>query len=264
MSDWSLSTAAAERLLWRESSPSTNAELLELAAELPHFAVLATDWQTAGRARLDRTWTSPAGASLAISVLLRPTLPDGRPLPPDAYGWISLATGLAMSDAIAAVAPDLEPVVKWPNDVLVGDRKIAGILAEIAPDGSIVVGIGVNVAMTEDQLPVPTATSLRVLGVDMRAELADELLAGFLRRFRSLIDGLLAAGGDAVASGLRERVVADCTTLGHEVRVELPGTDPVFGRAVGLDAAGRLELRRADDDSTVSIAAGDIVHLRYG
>src|SRR3984885_10900926 len=133
------------------STGSTNVDLLARAADsaLPEGQVLVAEEQTAGRGRLGRTWTSVPGASLTFSVLLRPvTVPAGR------GGWLPLLAGVAVASAVRSVA-GVEAVLKWPNDVLVGDRKLAGILAEQSPDGSaVVIGIGLNVAAAPGALPV--------------------------------------------------------------------------------------------------------------
>ncbi|MGN6743861.1 MAG: biotin--[acetyl-CoA-carboxylase] ligase, partial [Amnibacterium sp.] len=124
--------ALAARLEVREEAGSTNADLAAAAgaapADWPAWSVLVTDTQTAGRGRLGRSWTAPPGTSLAISVLLRPRIPADR------YGWLSLLAGTAMAAALrdAGVAA----AVKWPNDVLIGGRKVCGLLAEALPDGS--------------------------------------------------------------------------------------------------------------------------------
>jgi len=262
MARWERSAAAATDFDWRRTSGSTNADLLAAAPDLPHLAVIATDTQTAGRGRLDRVWTAPSGTSLAISVLLRPLLPTGGLLPPERWGWIALMTGLAMSETVADIAPGIRPDVKWPNDLLVGGRKLCGILAEIAPDSSIVVGVGINTAMTAEQLPVETATSLAVEGALVDDDLLDRLLAGFLLRLDARLTALLGADGDADASGLRAAVEAACVTLGREVRVELPGTEPLRGRATGIDEGGRILVSQADG-RVVAVSAGDVVHLRY-
>lgn len=231
---------------------STNAELSERAADAdawPHLSVLLTDTQTAGRGRLDRSWTAPPGASLAVSVLLR-RLPDD----PDARGWIPLAAGLAMTEAIAEQLPEHRVAVKWPNDVLVEGRKICGILAQATPD-AVIVGTGVNTAMTSTELPVPTATSFAVLGV--RAD-ADRLISTYLRALDRLISGLAEAG--AVAGGLHAAVSARCATIGLEVRVTLPGDRMLEGTAVAVDPAGRLVVLSAGEH--VAVSAGDVVHVR--
>lgn len=264
MPEWERSRSVARRLLWRESSASTNAELVALAAdpEVPDLTVLATDDQSAGRGRLDRSWLAPPGSALAISVLLRPRLPGGEPMPLERFGWIPLAAGLAMGAALEAVAPGLGARLKWPNDVLVGGRKICGVLAELVPaTGAVVVGAGVNTAMRRDQLPVPTATSLAVEGVRVPPGLADDLLAGYVARLRALVAEYAAHGGDAEASGLRELAVAACSTTGREVRIELPGgAEPLRGIATGIDESGRLEVRARG--AVVAVAAGDVTHVR--
>ncbi len=191
-------------LIVREHSASTNTELVLLAAgsELADFTVLATLDQSAGRGRLGRSWVAPAGTALAASVLLRPRR-DDAPLPTGRFGWFPIAAGVAMADTVAELVA--EPVgFKWPNDVLIDGRKVCGILAELLPDGTgLVVGSGVNLTATAQQLPVPTATSLAVEGVSGdAAELADRVLAGYLDRLRDLVRDYLAAGADAQRSGL--------------------------------------------------------------
>ncbi|WP_235559887.1 biotin--[acetyl-CoA-carboxylase] ligase [Microbacterium sp. Leaf159] len=248
-----LSRAVASRLDVLSEAGSTNAVLRERSADgqaWPHLSVLLTDNQTAGRGRLDRTWTAPAGASLAVSVLLR-RLPSAI----DARGWIPLAAGVAMADAIAEQLPEHEVAVKWPNDVLVGGRKICGILAEATRD-AVIVGTGVNTAMTASDLPVPTATSFAVLGAEVDA---DRLLSVYLRDLDTLV-AALAAAGDAVSSGLHAAAVDRCATIGLEVRVSLPGDRVLVGTAAALDADGRLLVRH--DGVETAVSAGDVVHVR--
>lgn len=251
--DLPLTRALASRVDVLAAAGSTNADLRERAVDVhawPHLAVLLTDNQTAGRGRLDRSWTAPAGASLAVSVLL-------RRLPGDvsARGWIPLAAGVAMSDAIAAQLPDHRVAVKWPNDVMVDGRKICGILAEATSD-AVIVGTGVNTAMTASELPVPTATSFTVLGARVDADL---LLATYLRELDALLVAL-AAAGDAVSSGLHAAASTRCSTIGRDVRVLLPGGETLVGRATALDDVGRLVVLAGDVETAVS--AGDVVHVR--
>ncbi|WP_091231753.1 biotin--[acetyl-CoA-carboxylase] ligase [Microbacterium sp. 3J1] len=232
---------------------STNAELRASADEVaawPHLSTVITDNQTAGRGRLDRTWTAPAGTSLAVSVLLR-RLPSRV----DLRGWIPLAAGAAMADAVADQLPEHAVEVKWPNDVLVDGRKICGILAEATTE-AVIVGTGVNTTMTPDQLPVPSATSFAVLGVDVDVDL-------LLVRYLTGLDGLvsaLAASDDALLSGLHAEVIRRCATIGLAVRVSLPGDRLLEGVAVALDGEGRLVVRADGVDHAVS--AGDVVHVR--
>lgn len=261
--DFPRAAAVAARLDVLPETGSTNADLRAHSDDLvgwPHMSALVTANQTAGRGRLDRVWTAPAGASLAVSVLLR-----RLPVSPEVRGWIPLAAGLAMADAVAAQLPGRDVGVKWPNDVLVDDveaggtvtdaRKICGILAEATGD-AVIVGAGVNTAMTESELPVPTATSFAVLGVHADE---DRLLAEYLQALDAHLAALVAADG-AVRSGLHAAVTARCVTLGREVRVSLPGGELVEGRATRLDPDGRLVVRTDEVERTIS--AGDVVHAR--
>lgn len=245
--------SVASRLEWVDTSASTNAELRERmtdAARWPHLSVLITDDQTAGRGRLERTWLTPAGSALAISVLLRQL-----PASSEARGWIPLAAGVAMADAVAAQLPGHEVGVKWPNDVLVDGRKICGILAEAA-DAVVIVGAGVNTAMTVDQLPVETATSFAVHGV---LPDADRLVADYLTSLDELMRGL-CEHDDAVASGLHREASDHCVTLGEQIVVWLPGGERMPGTATRLERDGRLVVDVGGRERVV--AAGDVVHVR--
>lgn len=251
--DLPLARAVASRLEVVPQTGSTNADLRELAddvAHWPHLSALITRNQTAGRGRLDRTWVAPDGSALAVSVLLR-----DLPSDPAARSWIPLAAGLAMSEAIAAQLPGRDVAVKWPNDVLVDGRKICGILAEATPDG-VIVGAGVNTAMTVGQLPVPTATSFAALGSEAEE---DRLLADYLSVLARVLAELVSAG-DARASGLHAAVSARCATLGADVRVSLPGDRILEGTATAIDAEGRLVVVAEGADHAIS--AGDVVHVR--
>lgn len=249
-----LTGAVASRLEVLNRADSTNTVLRDHAEdgdEWPHLSVVLTDDQTAGRGRLGRVWTAPRGASIAVSVLLR-SLPESA----DVRGWIPLIAGVAMADAVAAQLPDRAVEVKWPNDVLVDGGKICGILAEATSD-AVIVGTGINIAMTASQLPVPTATSFAMLGAQADV---DRLVSQYLRGLDSLL-GALAAAGDAVSSGVHAAVTARCATIGRDVRVSLPGDRVLDGRAVALDSDGRLVVRD-DEGADHSVAAGDVVHVR--
>lgn len=240
------SAAVSGALLTLESAGSTNAELRDRAAGLGDLAVVVTADQTAGRGRLDRTWQTPPGSALAISVLLRELPEDGESL-----GWVPLLAGAAMADAVAAQLPMRAVGVKWPNDVLVDGRKICGILAEVAGD-AVIVGAGVNTRMTAAQLPVPTATSFAALGADIDE---DRLVADWLTGLDAMRRMLLTEPARIV-----EEISARCITLGLDVRAELPDGTQVEGTAVRLDTGGRLVLAVAGDERTIS--AGDVVHAR--
>lgn len=259
--DLPLATAAAARVEWADTASSTNDELVrravgDQAGQWPDFSVFVTDTQTAGRGRLGRGWTAPPGSSLAASLLLRPSFPLVH------FGWLPLLAGAAMVQAIRALGPGgAAATVKWPNDVRFEDRKICGILSELLPDAAgVVVGAGVNLSIGPDDLPVPTATSLVIEGLTADIDL---LLGGYLRAFSVLYSALGAAGGDAQSSGLHETVSALCQTLGERVRAELPSGEAVEGRAVAIDIDGRLQIQRAGSAHPLTVAAGDVTHLRY-
>ena len=237
---------------------STNADLLaRAAAGEPEGAVLAAEYQNAGRGRLGRSWTSPPRAALTFSVLLRPSaVPRAR------LGWLPLLAGVAVAAAVRAVAA-VDAQLKWPNDVLVGEAKLGGILAEASGD-AVVVGTGVNVSNGPAELPPPgpgalPATSLlleQARSLD-RAVLLAEILAGLECRYRAWS----AVFGDTERSGLRAEYTGLCGTLGRRVRIELPGGRALDGVAAALEADGRL-LVSVPPDADLPVAAGDIVHLR--
>ena len=237
------------------STGSTNADLLARGG--PEGQVLVAEEQTAGRGRAGRTWVSAPGASLTFSVLLRPTS-----VQPAARGWLPLLTGVAVAAAVRSAA-GVAAVLKWPNDVLVGDRKLAGMLAEQSPaEDAVVVGVGLNVATPEEALPVsPTglpATSLLVEGANVAREaLLIEILGRLEREYLAF-----RADPDPARSGLLAAYAAACATLGRTVRVELPAGRVLVGLAEGIDQGGRLLVRPADAASATPVSAGDVVHLR--
>jgi BirA family transcriptional regulator, biotin operon repressor / biotin---[acetyl-CoA-carboxylase] ligase len=256
-------SAEQAELVMLESAGSTNDELSRIAADAPDFTVVLTLDQRAGRGRLGRIWVAPPGRTLAASVLLRPRLPGGAPLPHDALGWLPLLAGAAMTEAVNAVLPAPDARLKWPNDVLIDGRKVSGLLTELAPGGAVIVGSGVNLFLTGDELPIPTATSLTLAGAELGGDaLVDRLLSVYLTGLRDLTGRLAGAGGDAVASGGHAAVTALCDTLGRAVRVELPGGETLEGTGAGLDPTGRLQVRLAGSGALVPVAAGDVVHLR--
>ncbi len=250
-----LTAAVSPRVHVIETVDSTNAKLIRDAEEdpdgHPHLSLLLTRDQRAGRGRLARTWVTPPGSALAVSVLLR----VGAVAVHD-RGWIPLVAGAAMVEAVAAQLPGREVVLKWPNDVLVDGRKICGILAEVLPADpqAVVVGAGVNTTMAEVDLPVPTATSFAAL----RA-VADEdrLAADFVRGLRDRIADLAVGGGSAVAAD----VAARCATIGQRVTVSLPDETSLEGTVARLDDSGRLVVTTAAGVDTV-VSAGDVVHVR--
>ena len=146
-------------------SESTNDDLVARAADANEFAVQMTTSQTAGRGRLGRVWVAPPGQTLAASLLLKPRLADGQPLSLDRFGWLPLLAGLAMTRAISALLPETRVALKWPNDVQIEGKKVAGLLAELLPTATgVVIGSGVNLAIPGSDLPTPVSTSLGLHG----------------------------------------------------------------------------------------------------
>ena len=254
----------ASRFLVLDETGSTNDVLVGVAAEEPDFSVVVTGSQTAGRGRLGREWIAPRGSSLSISVLLRPLLPSGEPLALEHFGWLPLIAGVAMCRAIAPLVSGTVGL-KWPNDVQIDGLKVSGLLAELVPAGdAVVMGSGVNLSLTDAQLPTATSTSLALSGASLQGdELADAVLTAYLRQLRSLCADFARDGADVAASGTLDLVTELCTTIGQQVRVELPGGNDLIGTATGIDRHGRLVVRRASDGLVSAVAAGDVTHLRY-
>ncbi|MFF5926330.1 biotin--[acetyl-CoA-carboxylase] ligase [Streptomyces hydrogenans] len=238
------------------STGSTNSDLAARAAELPEGAVLVAEEQTSGRGRLDRTWSAPARSGLFLSVLLKPDVPAHR------LGWLPLLTGVAAATGLVkAAGTDIS--LKWPNDLLVTvdgeERKAGGILAERAGEDGVVVGLGVNVSLRAEELPVPAAGSL--LLADAVSTDRDTLLRAVLRSLADWYGAWVRADGDPEASGVRAAYEDGCATLGRRVRADLPGERMLEGEAVSLDGDGRLVVA-TEGGGTEAVGAGDIVHLR--
>ncbi|MER8013064.1 biotin--[acetyl-CoA-carboxylase] ligase [Streptomyces griseoluteus] len=238
---------------------STNSDLVARAGSgaADEGAVLVAEEQTAGRGRLDRRWTAPPRSGLFFSVLLRPA-----EVPLDRWGWLPLLTGVAVATGLSRAA-GVDTALKWPNDLLVTvggeERKAGGILAERAGEDGVVVGVGLNVSLRADELPVPQAGSLAL--ADAVSTDRDTLLRSVLRSLETWYGRWRAAGGDPVTSTLQETYAAGCATLGRQVRAELPGDRALVGEAVALDGDGRLVIATAEGGRE-AVGAGDIVHLR--
>ncbi len=211
---------------------STNRYLADRArAGAPEGLVVVAEYQTAGRGRLGRAWEAPPGQSLLMSILLRP-----QDLAPDRRHLVTAAVALAAADACSSVA-GVQPALKWPNDLLVAERKLAGILA-VAEGDAVVVGIGLNVGWAP-----PGAASLLSSSEPVRGRLLEEILLGLEHRY---------GRWDDVAAEYRAR----CGSVGQRVRAELPDGRVVIGVADDIDQCGRLHI------GSVFLNAGDVVHLR--
>lgn len=226
------------------TAPSTNA----VAAEHPAPGTLVVaDHQTAGRGRLDRHWETPPGTALTFSAVVDPRLAD------EDWPLLPLATALAVAEGLRRAAR-VDPQVKWPNDLLLDDGKVAGILLERVPGppGSprplAVIGIGINVGMTREQLPVPTATSLAIAGAAVDRT---TVLGEVARALATTLDEL-AADPRAVLARYR----AACSTVGRQVEVHLPDGTVLAGHADDVDGRGRLVVDGR------AVGAGDVVHVR--
>jgi len=251
-----LTAAVSPRVQVVETTDSTNADVIAAVAAdpagWPAFSLLVTDDQRAGRGRLDRSWTAPAGTALAVSVVV-----DASSVPLALRGWIPLAAGAAMTRAVRAqlAGHGGAAELKWPNDVLVEGGKICGILAEAVPGtfDTVVVGAGVNTRMNRADLPVTTATSFAAIGAGCDE---DRLLADYVSGLSELLK--------ALSTGEQERVHRDieklCATVGRDVTVALPDGTTLSGRATHLDETGRLVVEAGTIVTAVS--AGDVVHVR--
>lgn len=238
---------------------STNDDLAALAAEgFPEGTCVVADEQTAGRGRLDRTWVSPPGGGLWMSVLLRPGA-----VAADRFSWLPLLAGVAATDALQE-ACGVRAELKWPNDIVAiaaacggseGPRKMGGVLSVVQPDPAggepaVVLGIGINVALRTSDLPVRQATSVLLEGgrPDRTALLASMMVA-LERRMAQW-----RHGDDVLATDYRAR----CTTIGRRVDVQLPGDREVSGVVSAIDDDGHLVI--SDGESSLRVTAGDVIH----
>ncbi|WP_454295724.1 biotin--[acetyl-CoA-carboxylase] ligase [Salana multivorans] len=261
------------RLVVVDETGSTNDDLLAARtadpAAWPHLAALRACHQSAGHGRLGRTWTTPPGKALTISVVVEP---GDRPR--EEWPGLSLVAGLAALRACERLAPGLDVALKWPNDVVVrldaadrlatndddpagwaGLRKLGGVLAQAGGD-AVVLGIGVNVGQLE--LPVPWATSLALAAPEGTSRLDPAELADALgEELAPLLTRWLPGGFAAV----REEIMARLDTIGRVVEVDRGAGTVLDGVAVDLDTGGRLVVEE-ETGTRHAVAAGDVRHLR--
>lgn len=232
---------------------STNAVALALADEgAPEWTVVAAGHQTAGRGRLGRSWASVPERALLFSIVLRP------PIPPDRAPIVSLLAAATMVEACPR-PPDQPVRAKWPNDLLAGERKLGGILPEARVEGGrlqhLVVGIGVNVTMTEEDFPedlLVTATSLAIEGAAVSPK---DLLAGFLAGFRAAYRPI----DPDFATHVQARYQPVCVTIGRRVRARTAGGSTVEGIAAEVTPDGSLVVD--GEGGRERVAFGEVVHL---
>jgi BirA family biotin operon repressor/biotin-[acetyl-CoA-carboxylase] ligase len=240
---------------WRvnvvQSTGSTQVDLVKRVREgvATHGDVLATEFQSAGRGRLDRTFIAPTRSALLFSFYVEPKN-DG-----DRWGWLPLLAGQSVCRALSGVLDlrgDDSVTLKWPNDILLNDRKVAGLLAErIAAVNTtgVVIGIGINVHTRQEELPVPSATSLALQGYSEcdRDQLLTEILKSFsdyMQRWENHDSSLVSEYSNMSA------------TVGRQVAIEIPGQQSFTSRATAIDSSGALVL---EDGRLITV--GDIVHI---
>jgi BirA family transcriptional regulator, biotin operon repressor / biotin---[acetyl-CoA-carboxylase] ligase len=238
-----------------EELGSTNAEAAALALDgADQGLMVVSEHQTAGRGRLDRRWEAPPRSAVTFSMVLRPQVAI------DHWPWLPLLTGYAVFRALASIGIDAS--LKWPNDVLLDERKVAGILVEridTARGPAAVLGIGLNVSMREDELPVPTATSL-LLATGIAPDRTELLIRLGQELMTTYADWSPDPSRAPATSALRAAYTSACGTLGRTVRADLPNGESVTGHASGIDRAGRLVLVTPLGER--AIGAGDVVHIR--
>lgn len=231
---------------WRVSvvdlTASTHDDLLKkiTSGHVDSGEVICANFQSAGRGRLDRSFLAPESTALLFSLYLIPERDRQQ------WGFIPLLAGLSIAQTLRKIGAEIS--IKWPNDLLINNQKVGGIISTAAGDG-VVVGIGINVSNTEAELPVENATSLALAGVtSLDRNLLLPLLLNTLEK-----DFIQWDQGER----LLERYIQICTTIGRDVMVELPGGRTIQSRALAIDEWGQLHLESGD-----LVSVGDVIHLR--
>ena len=227
-----------------EVTGSTQDDLYQLASTdsvIPK-TILASEYQTSGRGRLDRTFTAPPMSALTFSLYIEPKVER------EEWSFITLLAGLSVHEALASLDPQVSVGIKWPNDLLIGDKKFVGMIAQATKKG-IILGIGINVGMTAEELPVENATSLSLEGFSNLDR--NEILASIINHFEINLE--MWVHDKSFLAEYRSASV----TIGKDVEVTLPGGELIHSKAIDISNAGALLL---EDGSEVTV--GDVVHLR--
>ncbi len=231
---------------WRvsvfQSLTSTQSELIG-KENLQHGEVFVTEFQSSGRGRINRTFEATKSSALLFSLYLEPKRNKME------WSAIPLLAGLSLVNALSNLDKKVETNLKWPNDLLIGERKVAGILAEARHDG-VIVGIGLNVEMFKSELPVPTATSLKL---ENFAELNRNVILSEILTNLALTIELWESGSNIGFEQYRQV----SSTLGKEVEVHLPSGEIISSRATGITDVGELQLANG-----ARVNVGDVIHLR--
>jgi BirA family biotin operon repressor/biotin-[acetyl-CoA-carboxylase] ligase len=233
---------------WRvsvvEVTESTQSDLYEKVNDGKALSgdVIAAEFQSAGRGRLDRTFDAAPSSALLFSLYIEPKIEK------EEWSFLTLLAGYSVQEALHSLDPATSISVKWPNDLLIGDKKCAGMIAQATPKG-VIVGIGINVGMQTDELPVENATSLSIEGF---AQLdRNTILATILNYFEINLQMW------ELSKTFVNEYIAASSTIGREVEVTLPGGVVLNSRAVGISNSGELLLESGD-----RVTVGDVVHLR--
>jgi BirA family transcriptional regulator, biotin operon repressor / biotin---[acetyl-CoA-carboxylase] ligase len=239
-------TMRAWRIEYVDVADSTQDLVIQRAHERDGLVIVTQD-QRQGRGRLGRTWTSPAGSGFAMSLLVRPTSDRSR------WPWLPLLLSRAASTVIRRRG--VAAGVKWPNDVVIEDhaglRKLGGVIATVVND-AVVLGIGVNVSLREDQRPDERATSMLI-------EQAKDLdVPSLVEQLIQEFDALVAAMDEGINP--RDGYLNDCVTIGQQVHVMLVDGSEITGVASTIDDSGALMVDV--DGQRVSVIAGDVTHVR--
>jgi BirA family biotin operon repressor/biotin-[acetyl-CoA-carboxylase] ligase len=230
---------------------STNRVLRDRAVDgVEPGLVVVAEHQTHGRGRLDRLWESPRSTGLTFSVLLRPSAPRSS------WGWLPLLAGLAVAETLTDHV-GLDATVKWPNDVLIDDRKVAGLLVEAVAHDGAVIGIGVNTHLEAEALPTPVATSLILEGAPADAINRASLLTAVLLHLHERMADLDRGPTAEAMAAYRMR----CSTLGRHVDITVPGGQRIRGTVADIADDASLVID-VDGHGVRHVAAGDVVHLR--
>ena len=227
-----------------EVTGSTQDDLYELASSgsATPKTILASEFQSSGRGRLDRTFEAAPNSALTFSMYIEPKVER------EEWPFLTLLAGLSVHEALHTLDPQVSVGIKWPNDLLIGDKKFVGMIAQATEKG-VVLGIGINVGMTIDELPVESATSL---ALEAFAELdRNVVLASIINHFEINLE--MWENDQSFLAQYRSASV----TIGRDVEVTLPGGEVIKSRAIDISNAGGLMLEDGNE-----ITVGDVVHLR--
>ena len=233
---------------WRVSvvdiTGSTQDDLMQLVSSNQALAksVIASEYQSAGRGRLDRTFDAASMSALTFSMYIEPKVDKAE------WSFLTLLAALSVREALASLDHSSHVAVKWPNDLMIGEKKCAGIIAQATAKG-VIIGIGINIGMNESELPVPTATSLAIENFQVLDR--NIILGAILNHFE--VNLQIWELGKSFIAEYKEA----SSTIGADVEVLLPAGVSIKSKAIGVSDAGELIL-----ESGEVVTVGDVIHLR--